>query len=632
MRYIKNYNQYLILITENKIINDLKWNNFFLSFLSRIDEPEDRKGNRKIFNKFIQILSKDIFTKTNILDVTDKKIYSNSNTEKRFSILMDDKYTRYLSDIYSNDLGTIVDYLNDSDTTINDISSLTYKELVDKANDYHDNLEATFVETRKDETPDTDKFIVYPDGWYWINLNVSSSVDEKENMGHCGQDLGKILFSLRDDKSQSHITASYNKDEKAIYQIKGKYNTKPKSIYHHNIVDLLLNDKYPINYMKTGGYRPDLDFSLIDLTEEERNEILEKKPSLEYTDAMFNKYMSTKEYTKMLSMFANGYVNTQYHNLLYEMNEIEELLLILEKQGYIKKDNQILINILDATCRFPLCIINKYINMFKIIGIDNIKYSTSLSTPITVDELKELIAIGLKPDIFLLKHCLHEYEYDLCRYITSITQFDICDNDDDKEILALVINDELDDILSTFIISFKLTMYYCLRDIETSALYMLKHPKIKLNTEPKSIIGSFASNMHSDDKKIEMFKIFNHKNDIDISKLLSAAYELDIENRTIGYLAHIQTPLELFGVFFKNFKPVNFYSVLIKEYSKLDIDFSDALNNMFEFCDDMKYCFELLDEYNVRGYINISNTKKKELTKYLEWKKIPPDDEKYKLL
>jgi hypothetical protein len=161
---------------------------------------------------------------------------------------------------------------------------------------------------------------------------------------------------------------------------------------------------------------------------------------------------------------------------------------------------------------------------------------------------------------------------------------------------------------------------------------MLKHPKIKLNTEPKSIIGSFASNMHSDDKKIEMFKIFNHKNDIDISKLLSAAYELDIENRTIGYLAHIQTPLELFGVFFKNFKPVNFYSVLIKEYSKLDIDFSDALNNMFEFCDDMKYCFELLEEYNVREYINISNTKKKELTEYLKSKKIPLDDNKYKLL
>lgn len=629
MRYIKNYTEFLI--TENKI-NDLKWNNFFLSFLSRIDEPEDRKGERKKFNKFIQILAKNIFTETGVLDETDKKIYSNSNTTKRFNLLMDEKYNAPFYLIYNRDLGTIIDYLNDSNTTINDISSITYKELVEKANDYHNNLKATFIETREDETSRTDKFIVYPDGWYWINLNVSTSLDEKENMGHCGQDLGKILFSLRDDKKQSHITVSYSKDEKAIYQIKGKHNSKPKSIYHHNIVDLLLNDKYPINYMKTGGYRPDLDFSLIDLSEAERNDVLDKKPSLEYTDAMFNKYMSTKEYTKMLSMFANGYVNKQYINLLYEMDETEELLLILEKQGYIKKDSQILFNILDATCRFSLCVINKHINIFKIIGINNIKYSTSITTPITVDELKELVAIGLKPDIFLLKHCLHEYEYDLCRYITSITQFDIHDDDDDKEVLALVINDKLDDILSSFIISFKLTMFYCLREIEESAYEFLKHPKIKLNTEPKSIIGSFASNMHTDDKKIEMFKIFNRNNEIDISKLLSAAYELDVENRTIGYLAHTQTPVELFSVFVKNFKPVHFYSVLIKEYSKLDIDFSDALNNMFEFCDDMKYCFELLDEYNVREYINISNTKKKELKEYLEWKKIPLDDNRYKLL
>lgn len=629
MRYIKNYTEFLI--TENKI-NDLKWNNFFLSFLSRIDEPEDRKGNRKKFNKFIQILSKDVFTRINILDETDKKIYSNSTTTKRFNILMNDKYTRYLSDIYSNDLGTIVDYLNDSNTTINDISSCDYAQLLQKATDFHDNLEVEFKNERTDEGPDTDKFIVYPDGWYWINLNVSISLDEKENMGHCGQDLGKILFSLRDDKKQSHITVSYSKDEKAIYQIKGRYNSKPKSIYHHNIVDLLLNDKYPINYMKTGSYRPDLDFSLLDLTEAERNDVLDKKPSLEYTDAMFNKYMKNKEYTEMFSMFANGYVNKQYINLLYEMDETEELLLILEKQGYIKKDSQILFNILDATCRFPLSVINKHINIFKIIGINNIKYSTCITTPITVEELKELVAIGLKPDIFLLKHCLHEYEYDLCRYITSITQFDIHNDDDDKEVLALVINDKLDDILSSFIISFKLTMLYCLREIETSALDMLKHPNIKLNKEPKSIIGSFASNMHSDNKKIEMFKIFNSNNDIDISKLLTAAYELDIENRTIGYLAHTQTPMELFDVFFKNFKPVHFYSVLIKEYSKLDIDFSDDLNNMFEFCDDMKYCFELLGEYNVREFIKISNIKKKELTEYLEQKKIPLDDDRYKLI
>jgi hypothetical protein len=199
---------------------------------------------------------------------------------------------------------------NISDYLANNPNVNVDKKFIDLDNDatnWHDNLQAGFNSIRTDETPNTDVFIEYPTGWYWINLNTEYSDDESKNMGHCGRDKGKILFSLRDHEKQSHITVSYSEDYKSVYQIKGKKNSKPKTEYHQYIIDMLLNTTYEVNFICTGSYKPELDFNLQDLTEEQRKNIISKKPTFEYTDKILNNYLDNENWDMVKSMINNGF-------------------------------------------------------------------------------------------------------------------------------------------------------------------------------------------------------------------------------------------------------------------------------------------------------------------------------------
>jgi hypothetical protein len=207
-----------------------------------------------------------------------------------------------IEDIRSK-LTNILDYFLQNEVDL----SLSLILLDNKATQWHDSLTIEYKAERSDETQDTTVFITYPTGWYWINLNVSYSKDESQNMGHCGSDSGKILFSLRDQDKQSHITVSYSVDKKAVYQIKGRKNSKPKVKYHQYIIDMLLNTTYEVNLMLTGSYNPESDFNILDLTKKQREDLLKKKPTLEYTDKMLKYYSNNGMYVEIISMFNNGF-------------------------------------------------------------------------------------------------------------------------------------------------------------------------------------------------------------------------------------------------------------------------------------------------------------------------------------
>ena len=335
MKYILKYNDFL-----------LKESNENLTFTQTIDTFLNQFNDNRIEDKLSSLIMKyilnNIYTEfKNDISIEDRKTYQNLNSFDKVNFLCKN-YQSIVNNI-SNKLASINDFLGDNNTDINIVKSLkTFDSLYDLSVQYHDNLSVVYKKDRTDETANTDKFIEYPNGWYWINLNVDYSEDEETNMGHCGRDAGKILFSLRDDNKQSHITASYSVSEKAMYQCKGRKNRKPKDIYHEMIIDMILNDKYPVNMMKIGSYKPENDFNLLDLTETKREEIFNNKPSLKLTDKMFESYFKNKDYKGILSMVNNGYMGYTEDNITLYYTE-KELIEFKKDCSKLKIDYTLLI-------------------------------------------------------------------------------------------------------------------------------------------------------------------------------------------------------------------------------------------------------------------------------------------------
>jgi len=274
-----------------------------------INSIPNKKKAKVVENMLVKSIITDFYNSIRNNTDIDKNYHSWNTQQKLDYFLNSSNFGTHINRRYNNKLASIIDYIN-----VNNINSNNFEELYQKSVQWHEDIAKGATQDRndsrvirKDETSDTDKFIIYPNGWYWINLNVSYSADEASNMSHCGNDSGKILFSLRDYNSNSRVTVSYDSDEKAMYQCKGRGNSKPKSEYHEYILDLLLNEIYPINIIVTGSYRPELDFNLMDLDDDERDDLLSKKPSLEYTDNMFEIYLKDKDWVKVCSMIQNGF-------------------------------------------------------------------------------------------------------------------------------------------------------------------------------------------------------------------------------------------------------------------------------------------------------------------------------------
>ncbi len=285
---------------------------------------EDKK--KESVDRILHLLLKDIlniFSKT----VEVSKGYPSSNTEGKIRELAY-VYNRDMTREYAHKMISIRDYLERNPLG----NTTTFDELYQRSEDWHNNLTAVKTGDTKIHRKDEDnlyvnKFIVYPNGWYWINLNTDSSEEEGKYMGHCGADFGNTIISLRDENSYSHITASYNEVKKTLHQCKGSHNTKPKEKYHPYIISLLLNKIYPIKSVMPGSYKPHLDFSLNDLKESELKELFEQNPSLEYTQNMFLSYIEKNNFHKCVEMLLNDFVFNGF--LLHEEKLVDLFKYVL---------------------------------------------------------------------------------------------------------------------------------------------------------------------------------------------------------------------------------------------------------------------------------------------------------------
>ena len=175
-------------------------------------------------------------------------------------------------------LDALLAFFNAKYTTINFRNpNLTLEEL-DRQNDtWHNELsQKTGMGSRGDIGKPIIKF---PDGWQWVNLDKGYCAIEGQAMGHCGNASprdGDNILSLRDRRNVPYLTFIVNK--KSLGEMKGRSNNKPEIRFHPYIMTLL---KSPyVEKIHGGGYAPQNNFKIGDLSVKDYTELHQKKPDL----------------------------------------------------------------------------------------------------------------------------------------------------------------------------------------------------------------------------------------------------------------------------------------------------------------------------------------------------------------
>ena len=168
------------------------------------------------------------------------------------------------------------------------IRELSLDDAYQAAEEWHDSLqikkETDFVETG-------DVFIDYRDadgvGYYWVNLHKAHCSAEQERMGHCGRATeGGELISLRRinqfREGESYLTVDYRPGG-VLGDFHRHGNKKPTSRFHRQIVDFLINIRFPVTSLtRQGVHRYEDNFHLTDLSPADLKRVFDNNPSLKY--------------------------------------------------------------------------------------------------------------------------------------------------------------------------------------------------------------------------------------------------------------------------------------------------------------------------------------------------------------
>lgn len=139
----------------------------------------------------------------------------------------------------------------------------------------------------EEEQYEVEDLITFPNGWKWLLKKTNECDLEGEAMGHCGNvggDPNVWILSLREptksnDKWKVHCTFIWHHvDGGYIGEMKGKNNDKPIAEYHPYIVELLKDKRF--TDAVGGGWLPSHNFSLADLSDSQRKEIVRANPNM----------------------------------------------------------------------------------------------------------------------------------------------------------------------------------------------------------------------------------------------------------------------------------------------------------------------------------------------------------------
>lgn len=197
----------------------------------------------------------------------------------------------------------------------------SFREVIDAFKSFEDEWKKSQESSIED---DSGKVIIdFGNGWVWVNTEKAYCDKEAQAMGHCGnsprQYSDDLLLSLRkkvmgrDGKTrwEPHLTFILD-GSKQLTEMKGKGNEKPVARYHDMIIALLLNPI--VKGITGGGYLPENNFSLDDLPEDKKEELIEKKPELGSILDYYEKYGDDRVFRKKLYdiLYQHGY---EYHDI-----------------------------------------------------------------------------------------------------------------------------------------------------------------------------------------------------------------------------------------------------------------------------------------------------------------------------
>lgn len=145
--------------------------------------------------------------------------------------------------------------------------------------------------------------IEFPDGFGWYMLNKAYCSKEAKAMGHCGnsprQYSSDNILSLRKKivRGETTLMKPYATfiltSDGQLTEMKGRFNEKPSRDLHPYIVDLLRLDI--IHGIRGGGYMAQNNFSLYDLDDDVREELVDEKPELEGFAGLYRKHGATTQ-------------------------------------------------------------------------------------------------------------------------------------------------------------------------------------------------------------------------------------------------------------------------------------------------------------------------------------------------
>ena len=171
------------------------------------------------------------------------------------------------------------------------------------------------------------KIIDFYNGFAWFDLEKSYCDQESQSMGHCGNSGGRgTIFSLRkfvansDGKTIWYPVLTFISHDGVLGEMKGRGNDKPSERYHSYIVALLKSDY--VEGIKGGGYKPENNFKMSDLSDDEREELIKLKPDLGELSDMYEKEgMTPRVLNRLESALDSLYLPTDSLRYIKDENE-----------------------------------------------------------------------------------------------------------------------------------------------------------------------------------------------------------------------------------------------------------------------------------------------------------------------
>lgn len=189
------------------------------------------------------------------------------------------------------------------------------RKLRDVFSEFEDEWKKTRTQSFEHNPDDGEIVMEFPDGMFWELLHKGYCEKEGDAMGHCGNKpsvrSGDRLLSLRQIVKQGgksyvrpSLTFILNRNDE-LGEMKGRANEKPAKKYHPHIIALMKSDL--IKGIKGGGYMPEHNFSLNDLDDNQREDLLDVKPELGSLQDLYD---------------ATGLSNRTISRFEYEMGDI----------------------------------------------------------------------------------------------------------------------------------------------------------------------------------------------------------------------------------------------------------------------------------------------------------------------